>query len=217
MLNSLRSPYCYDGDVDDNQDNRLGSTRSVRSRSIDTVFLDRDGVINEKRPENHYITSWAHFKLLPGVAKSIAQLNRAGLRVLVVTNQRAVARGLCSITDVDVIHTTLLKVLKTQEARIDAFYVCPHDVGVCTCRKPLTGLFDQAVAQFPDITPASSLVIGDSLSDIEFGHRLGMATFFIEGAPATRKAGGEEAGKLADRRFFSLADATDALLRDRLL
>ena len=65
---------------------------------------------------------------------------------------------------------------------------------------------------FPEITAAASAIVGDSLSDIEFGRRLGMTTIFVEGDPARRKSGAEEAAKLADLRCVSLAEAVDALL-----
>jgi D-glycero-D-manno-heptose 1,7-bisphosphate phosphatase len=79
----------------------------------------------------------------------------------------------------------------------------------------LPGLFEQAVAQFPEITAASSVMIGDSPTDIEFGRRLGMKTIFVEGDAERRKPGGEEAAKLADLRFGSLPEAVDALLAAR--
>ena len=163
-------------------------------------------------PEGRYVTSWAEFQLLPGVPEAIARLNRAGLRVIVVSNQRGIALGLYSVADVEAIHAALESLLESQGARVDAFYFCPHDKGQCSCRKPLPGLFDQAVAQFPAITPASSVIIGDSLSDIEFGRRVGMTTIFIEGNAQRRKPGAESARQLADFSFPTLVEAVAALL-----
>ncbi len=105
--------------------------------------------------------------------------------------------------------------MQSHGAHIDAFYFCPHDAHQCNCRKPLPGLFHQARADFPDIAASSSLMIGDSLSDIEFGHRLGSTTVFIEGDANLRKPGAEEARQLADLCFPSLPEATDALLAHR--
>ncbi|HEV2647299.1 MAG TPA: HAD family hydrolase [Acidobacteriaceae bacterium] len=177
-----------------------------------TVFLDRDGVINRKLPEGHYVTCCAEFHLLPGVAKAIAKLNRAGLRVIVVSNQRGIALGLYTSADVHEIHASLASQLATQQAHIDAFYFCPHDKAQCNCRKPLPGLFHQAFADFPDITPESSVILGDSLSDIEFGRQLGMQTIFIEGDPEHRKPGSEAACTAAHLHFPALPEAVDALL-----
>jgi D-glycero-D-manno-heptose 1,7-bisphosphate phosphatase len=188
------------------------SAGSAWSGTLRTIFLDRDGVLNEKMPEGSYVTAWADFRVLPGVPEAVARLNRAGLRVIVVSNQRGIALGLYSEADVAAIHANLQSALKANGAHVDAFYFCPHDKGQCDCRKPLPGMFEQAQRAFPDITASTSAMVGDSLSDIEFGKRLGMRTVFIEGGAERRKAGAEEAAELADRRFASLQDAVEALL-----
>jgi D-glycero-D-manno-heptose 1,7-bisphosphate phosphatase len=185
---------------------------SFLSRTLHTVFLDRDGVLNQKMPEGRYITSPSEFQPLPGVQEAIGKLNRAGLRVIVVSNQRGIALGLYSASDVTTIHAAFQSDLKAQGAHVDAFYFCPHDKNECSCRKPLPGLFEQAQADFPEITAESSVMIGDSWSDIEFGRRLGMLTIFIEGHPELQKPGAEAASKLADMRFHSLSEAAEALL-----
>ncbi|HUA99329.1 MAG TPA: HAD family hydrolase [Terracidiphilus sp.] len=179
---------------------------------LSTVFLDRDGVINEKMPEGSYVRSLGELRLLPGAAEAIAKLNRVHLRTLVVTNQRGVALGLYSMADVEAIHSALQRQLAGRGAHVDRFYVCPHDKGRCNCRKPLPGLYEQALADFPDIDAAASVLIGDSLSDIEFGRRLGMHTVFIGDAPGRPGPGAETAGTLADLRLGSLAEAVDKLL-----
>lgn len=180
-----------------------------------TIFLDRDGVLNRKMPEGRYVTHWDELHLLPGVPEAIARLNRAGLRVLVVSNQRGVALGLYSAADVEAIHERLQQELAAHGAHVDAFYFCPHDKGECNCRKPLPGMFEKARRDFPQIEAAASAIIGDSASDIEFGRRLGMRTLFIEGDPARQKPGTREAAARADARFSSLAQAVDALLASR--
>ena len=176
------------------------------------MFLDRDGVLNQKPPEGEYVTNWSQFHLLPGVPEAIARLNRAGLKVIVVSNQRGVALGLYTVNDVNAIHAELQRTLAESSAHIDAFYFCPHDKNVCDCRKPGPGLYQQALADFPDITPDSSLMVGDSFSDIQFGHRLGMRTIFIEGDPSRQKPGADRGRSLADQSFSSLSEAVDALL-----
>lgn len=180
--------------------------------TLHTVFLDRDGVLNEKMPEGQYVTSWSEFKVLPGAAEAVGRLNRAGLRVVVISNQRGVALGLYTASDVEAIHAEFQRVLRAHGAHIDAFYFCPHDKKECNCRKPLRGLFDEAVAKFPKITAATSVMIGDSLSDIEFGKRLEILSIFIQGDPTTRRSGSDAALELADMHFSSLAEAVDALL-----
>jgi D-glycero-D-manno-heptose 1,7-bisphosphate phosphatase len=176
------------------------------------VFLDRDGVLNEKMPEGEYVRSVGDLRVLQGVPKAIARLNRAGMRTIVVTNQRGIALGFYTATDVDAIHGALQTQMEAHGGHIDGFFYCPHDKDECNCRKPLGGLFEQAVAQFPEITPETSVMIGDSLSDIEFGRRLRMMTIFIEGDPARQKPDARRAAALADSRADSLAHAVDALL-----
>jgi D-glycero-D-manno-heptose 1,7-bisphosphate phosphatase len=171
--------------------------------------------LNEKLPEGRWVKSWAAFRVLPGIPEAIGRLNRAGLRVIVVSNQRGIALGLYTAADVEAIHTGFQNLLKAHGAHVDAFYFCPHDRQQCNCRKPLPGMFEQAQNEFPEITAAASVMIGDSLSDIEFGRRLGMVTVFIEGDPQFRKPGAGAASELASLRFPSLPAAVDALLQAR--
>jgi len=176
------------------------------------VFLDRDGVINRKLPEGQYVRSWQDFEILPGVVESVGRLNRAGIVVLVVSNQRGVALGYYTAENVEVLHEALQKSLNASGAHVDRFLFCPHDLGECTCRKPQTGLFDHARIEFPQIESKTSVMIGDSLSDIEFGFRAGMHTLFIVGARETRKTGAEEAERLANASCASLKEAVDLIL-----
>lgn len=133
--------------------------------------------------------------------------------MIVVSNQRGIALELYSSADVEAIHANLQDVLKADGAHVDAFYFCPHDKQECNCRKPLPGMFEQAQLDFPDIRTSTSAIIGDSLSDIEFGKRLGMRTVFIEGHADLQKMGAEKAAELADAHFASLGEAVEALLR----
>lgn len=190
----------------------MDQTKAPASEPVRTVFLDRDGVINEKAPEGEYIRRVEDLKLLPGAAAAIARLNRARVRVVVVSNQRGVALGLYSEQDLLAIHEALEKMLATEGARLDGFYFCPHDDGFCNCRKPLPGLFAQAQADFPEIKATESVMIGDSLSDIEFGRKVGMRTIFIEGPAERQRSGAERARELADMQAHSLEDAVKFLL-----
>ena len=201
--------HCYHNGV-------VNSDRRTLPSELRTVFMDRDGVLNQKMPEGHYVTSWNEFHPLPKVAEAIGRMNKAGLRVLVVSNQRGIAKGLYAIADVQAIHSRFQDLLKSHGAEVDGFYFCPHDKGQCNCRKPLPGLFEQAVAEFPEITSASSAMIGDSLSDIEFGRRLGMFTVFIHGDPERQQHGVEMASDTADLHFSSLDEAVSALLSRQL-
>jgi D-glycero-D-manno-heptose 1,7-bisphosphate phosphatase len=183
-------------------------------QDLTTVFLDRDGVLNEKMPEGSYVTSSDDFHVLAGVPEAIAALNRAGLRVIVVSNQRGIALGLYAAGNVDAIHADFQRNLANHGAHIDAFFICPHDRGQCNCRKPLPGLFEQAAARFPAIKAASSVMIGDSLVDIEFAHRVGMIAILIDTA-GPQRADDKSAQEKTDLHFRSLAEAVSALLENR--
>lgn len=143
------------------------------------VFLDRDGVINRKANEHDYIKSWSEFDFLPGVPEAIRCLNKAGFLVLVLTNQRGVARRIMTMDSVDSIHKKMCRELEKAGAHIDKIYVCPHDVGQCTCRKPDIGLFLQAEEDFA-IDKSMSWMIGDSKTDTQAGKNYGVSTILSD-------------------------------------
>ena len=157
----------------------MHNIRSPELSNIDFVFLDRDGVLNRQPPAGGFVTCPEELELLPGVEDAVAALNRSGRKVIVVTNQRGIALGLYSNDDLARIHSALRERLAARGAHLDGIYVCPHDDGQCNCRKPRTGLFEQAFLDFPAARPENSLMAGDSLRDIEAGLRLGMTTVFI--------------------------------------
>ena len=175
--------------------------------NIECVFLDRDGVLNRKAAPGEYVTRVEDFVLLPGAENAVAALNRSGRKVIVVTNQRGIALGLYSQNDLDRIHDKLKAQLAKHGAHLDGIYVCPHEAGQCDCRKPLTGLFEQAYRDFPGGKPERSIMVGDSLRDIEAGRRAGMATAFVTGDTTT--ADDERAATLADICVRSLAELVE--------
>lgn len=140
------------------------------------VFLDRDGVINKKAPEGDYVTRWEDFQFLPHVAEAIAQLNSGGLRVIVITNQRCIAKGLITVAELEMMHRRMSESLAERGAQIDAIYYCPHDMQpVCRCRKPAPGMLIDAARDHRIDLPASWM-IGDSDIDIEAGQAAGCKT-----------------------------------------
>ena len=145
--------------------------------------MDRDGVINERAAPHQYITRREDFRFLPGVPGAIRALNEAGYLVLIVTNQRGVARGMTTMEAVDDIHRRMGEALEEEGAHIDGIYVCPHDYGQCTCRKPEIGLFLQAERDFP-IDKAASWMVGDSDTDVEAGRRYGVRTILTTDLPS---------------------------------
>ncbi len=179
---------------------------------VRTVFLDRDGVLNRKAPEGAYVSQWDHVELLPGTAEALRLLQGAGLPVYVVTNQRGAALGLYSTEDIERVHTRMAAELTRDGGAVAGFFYCPHDKNCCDCRKPLPGLFEQARTLHPEIAWETSLMVGDSLSDIEAGRNLGMRTIFIDGEPERQKAGAEKARTLADGVCGSLLEAVRLVL-----
>jgi D-glycero-D-manno-heptose 1,7-bisphosphate phosphatase len=128
------------------------------------VFLDRDGVINQKAPPHEYIRNWSEFRFLPNISDWIRIFNALDFLVIVITNQRGVARGTMTVESVDEIHRNMIAELATHGARIDDVFVCPHDEDSCDCRKPKPGMVLEAQAKW-NIDPGGSLLIGDSDDD----------------------------------------------------
>ncbi|MCS6990990.1 MAG: HAD-IIIA family hydrolase [Chitinophagales bacterium] len=144
-----------------------------------TLFLDRDGVINQKK-DNDYIRSVQEFLFLPEVPEALARLARLFGRIIIVTNQQGVGKGIMRMEDVDAIHNYMKEQVRLNGGRIDAVYVAPELASPNpVLRKPATGMAIQAKADFPEIDFRRSVVIGDALTDLEFGKRLGMITVFL--------------------------------------
>jgi D-glycero-D-manno-heptose 1,7-bisphosphate phosphatase len=142
------------------------------------VFLDRDGTINV---EVNYLHRIADFALIPGAAQAIKALNRAGLPVILVTNQAGVARGYYDQAAMHALHAHLRAVLAAEDARIDAIYFCPHHPdysGPCDCRKPAPGMLRQAAAEH-GIALGRSWLVGDTGGDIGAGHAAGCRTILV--------------------------------------
>jgi D-glycero-D-manno-heptose 1,7-bisphosphate phosphatase len=141
------------------------------------IFLDRDGVINEESPD--YIKSWEEFHFLPGSLEAIKLLSLSDFKVFVVTTASGIARKFFTEADLTRIHETMLKEIRKNGGRIDGIYYCPHlPKDLCKCRKPETGLFEQALENY-DIDIENSYIIGDKGSDIEAGKRFGCKTIRV--------------------------------------
>jgi len=174
--------------------------------SYKAAFLDRDGVINRKAPEGKYVTRWEEMIFLPGVALAILTLRRAGFRIIVISNQRCVAKGLLTADDLDVLHRRMCETLAAEGAIIDAAYYCPHETHTqCTCRKPAPGLLLEAAANH-QIDLKASWMIGDSGSDIEAGRGAGCKTALLQDGEGTP-------GVPADLVATSLLEAARQILK----
>ena len=147
------------------------------------VFLDRDGTLNE---EGGYINHVDRLKLIDGAGEAVALLEKHGLKTIVVTNQAGVARGYYPAEHLPKLHDRLRDLLKEQGATLDAIYYCPHhpDVGEppfrqdCDCRKPKLGMIRRAEKEL-SVDAASSYMVGDKISDVEFGRKAGCKSILV--------------------------------------
>jgi D-glycero-D-manno-heptose 1,7-bisphosphate phosphatase len=170
------------------------------------AFLDRDGVINRKAPEGQYVMRWKEMELLPGAFEAIRLLNAAGFLVVVVTNQRCVAKGLITPQELESLHARMLLEFQAAGARIDGVYYCPHDYKHhCACRKPQPGMLLDA-ARDHNIQFDASWMIGDSDHDVQAGHTAGCKTARIVTDQQSTHAS-------ADIVATSLLDATHKILQ----
>jgi D-glycero-D-manno-heptose 1,7-bisphosphate phosphatase len=140
------------------------------------AFLDRDGVLNRKAPEGQYVTRWEEMEFLPGAGEAVQLLNQAGYFVVIVSNQRCVAKGLITTSELESMHARMRQEFKAAGATIDAIYYCPHDFQPpCSCRKPQPGMLLEA-ARTHHLDLAESWMIGDSEHDVEAGKSAGCRT-----------------------------------------
>lgn len=162
--------------------------RSSLDRPQAMIFIDRDGTINR---EVDHLQNPDQLELIPGVEDAIKRLNRSEYRCCVVTNQPVIARGACSYEGLRHIHNKMETLLGQHGAFVDRIYYCPHhpdggypgervDLKInCNCRKPKTGMIDQAVREF-NIAREKSWFIGDSSVDMETARRAGLRSILVE-------------------------------------
>jgi D-glycero-D-manno-heptose 1,7-bisphosphate phosphatase len=155
---------------------------SLKHLKIDTawtLFLDRDGVIN-RRIVGDYIRTWDQFEFLPGVLESLVSLSSVFGRILVVSNQQGIGKGLMTEEQLQVIHARMTDEIEKAGGRIDKSYHSPFlESENSILRKPNVGMALRARKEFPGINFKRSVMAGDSVSDMIFGKRLGMKTVII--------------------------------------
>lgn len=140
------------------------------------VFIDRDGTINVNVG---YIDHPDDFHMYPGVVEGIKLLKKKGYKIIVVTNQSGIGRGYFVEENLDDIHHKMNNELSTNGTTVDAIYYCPHHPDEnCDCRKPKTGLLEQAIKDLK-INIKESFIIGDRMLDIEAGDKIGCKTVLV--------------------------------------
>lgn len=177
-----------------------------------TLFLDRDGVINVEVPGT-YVTSWEEFTFCDGVLVSMSTLNEMFGRIVIVTNQRGVGRGIMTMEDLRHIHLNMKQQIEEVGGRLDHMYACTAVEDNDHNRKPQTGMGLQAREDFPEIDFKKSIMLGNSMSDMEFGKRLGMHTVFL----TTKHEPYELPHDMIDEQFDSLKAWTESVVGDVVL
>lgn len=167
------------------------------------AFLDRDGTLNERPAEHCYVRSVREFRWLPGAREGAALLAQAGYVLVVVSNQRGVARGLVDEPALRAIEARVQRGLAAHSCRIEAFRYCPHDVGDrCLCRKPAPGMLFELAAEL-ELDLARSWMIGDSESDVQAGEAAGCRTVLLGGPPSESRPGAVVASLLDAGRLLA--------------
>ena len=147
---------------------------------LDTLFLDRDGVINVKL-DGQYVKNSDEFEFMIGAETAISKLSKIFNRILIVTNQQGIAKGIMSDNDLGILHKYMLFEVKKNGGVIDKIYYCPHlATESCNCRKPNPGMIQQAMIDFPEIKVEDSYLIGDSDTDIIAGNKMGLITVKVD-------------------------------------
>ncbi|MFK7947368.1 MAG: D-glycero-alpha-D-manno-heptose-1,7-bisphosphate 7-phosphatase [Saprospiraceae bacterium] len=148
-----------------------------------TLFLDRDGVINRRLPDD-YVKVWSEFEFFEDFLEALAKASKIFQTIVIVTNQQGIGKGKMSVENVNVVHDKMVSKITQAGGRIDKIYICPDLKHTNPkCRKPNTGMAEQAQKDFPNIDFSKSIIVGDSASDIEMGKRLGMKRVFVTTKP----------------------------------
>ena len=146
---------------------------------FDTLFLDRDGVINKKL-ELRYVTNFDEFVFVKNSDIAIRKLHKLFKRILVVTNQQGIGKGIMTEDELNLLHWQMQRKLSVDFDLIEKIYFCPCLEGDnCNCRKPKTGMLENAKLDFPEIKIEDSFLVGDSDSDIIAGKKFGLTTIKV--------------------------------------
>ena len=177
------------------------------------IFLDRDGTLNI---EVGHLSNAEDLELIKGAEKAISLINKSNFKAIIVTNQPVVARGECTIDELNNIHNKLETLLGYQSSYIDRIYFCPHHPhsgfenevkslkGTCNCRKPNTGMLDRSKREL-NIDFSTSWFIGDSTADIKTAENCGMRSILVK----TGEAGKD--GKYEINPDFVMKDVLSAV------
>lgn len=157
------------------------TVHTLQIKNIDknwSLFLDRDGVINYEK-ENNYILNWNEFIFYEGVLEALSLLSQKFNKIILVTNQRGVGKGLMNESALSEIQSQLKQVVEASYGRLDGMYTCTSINDNHPDRKPNPGMALAAQKKFPEIIFSKSIMVGNKLSDMKFGRNAGMHTIFL--------------------------------------
>ena len=174
---------------------------NIQASTCRALFLDRDGVINVENVGS-YITNWDDFNFCEGALRALKKVNKLFDKIVVVTNQRGVGKGIMTLENLREIHINMVTGINSEGGRIDKIYACTAVDDNDHNRKPNIGMAIQAREDFPEIDFKNSVIVGNSLSDMEFGKRAGMHTVFL----TTKHEAYPLPHDLIDEQFSSLID-----------
>jgi len=179
------------------------------------VFVDRDGTLNY---DSGYVISPEQLVLFPGVPEAIARLNQLGVMVIMVTNQSAIGRGMMTMEELENIHARLAALIRPYGASIDAIFSCPHHPqDGCGCRKPNTGLIDQAVDRF-SLDLSHCYLVGDKRSDLEVAQKVAVPGVLVMTSPySLRAVQARDEGQVAIEYVADTFTQAVAWIEDKLL
>ena len=147
--------------------------------NFDTLFLDRDGVINVKL-EGKYVQNFSEFEFISGSLSAISKLSQLFFRIIIITNQQGIGKGIMTQFDLNTLHFKMQQKIEDYGGRIDKIYYCPHlESDNCLCRKPKPGMILEAKKKYK-IDLNSSFLIGDRFTDIQAAKNTGCKSIFID-------------------------------------
>ena len=147
---------------------------------FDTLFLDRDGVINKKL-EGRYVRDWEEFEFMPKARFALSELSKKFERIIIITNQQGIGKGIMNKNDLHLLHQKMINEIEKKGGKIDKIYFCLHlEKDNCNCRKPKIGMIENAIKDFPSINIQNTYLIGDSPFDIQAGEKAGIKSIKVD-------------------------------------
>jgi len=175
------------------------------------IFVDRDGVINED-PIGDYVKRRNDFRLIPGALEALRQLTQSGFDIVIISNQAGIGDGVFTESALREVTDHMLAEFESRGVRIKRIYYCLHGKEAnCECRKPKTGLFQQAARDL-HFNPSKTFFIGDKVTDVQAGKNFGLRTLFVLTGHGAKDRPRLNQNELPDQIFPSLREAAEYVL-----